>query len=100
MLSYKDGADELRIYLDAKTSLPTQTDILDDDPLEGDTSYLLRYGDWRKVDAVMTPFGLRYEINGRPFQEERRLHASDPRRGGRREKVIQPMEKDGFIEVD
>ncbi len=70
VLSYKDGADELRIYLDAKTSLPTQTDILDDDPLEGDTSYLLRYGDWRKVGAVMMPFRLRYEINGRPFQEE------------------------------
>ncbi len=70
VLSYKDGADEFRIYLDAKTSLPTQTDILDDDPLEGDTSYLLRYGDWRKVGAVMMPFSLRYEINGRPFQEE------------------------------
>ena len=70
VLSYKEGADEFRIYLDAKTSLPTQTDILDDDPLEGDTSYLLRYGDWRKVGAVMMPFSLRYEINGRPFQEE------------------------------
>ena len=70
VLSYKDGSDEFRIYLDAKTSLPTQTDILDDDPLEGDTSYLLRYADWRKVGAVMMPFSLRYEINGRPFQEE------------------------------
>jgi glyoxylase-like metal-dependent hydrolase (beta-lactamase superfamily II) len=70
VLSYKDGSDEFRIYLDAKTSLPTQTDILDDDPLEGDTSYLLRYGDWRKVGAVMMPFSLRYTINDRPFQEE------------------------------
>jgi glyoxylase-like metal-dependent hydrolase (beta-lactamase superfamily II) len=70
VLSYQDGADEFRIYLDAKTSLPTQTDILDNDPLEGDTSYLLRYGDWRKVGAVMMPFSLRYEINGRLFQEE------------------------------
>ncbi len=70
VLSYKDGADEFRIYLDAKTSLPTQTDILDGDPLEGDTSYLLRYGDWRRVGAVMMPFSLRYQINGRPLQEE------------------------------
>jgi glyoxylase-like metal-dependent hydrolase (beta-lactamase superfamily II) len=70
VLSYKDGADEFRIYLDAKTSLPTQADILDGDPLEGDTSYLLCYGDWRKIGAVMMPFSLRYEINGRPFQEE------------------------------
>jgi len=70
VLSYKDGDDEFRIYLDSKTSLLTQTDILDGDPLEGDTSYLLRYGDWRKVGSVMMPFSLRYEINGRPFQEE------------------------------
>ncbi len=70
VLYFKDDADEFRIYLDAKTSLPTQTDILDSDPLEGDTSYLLRYGDWRKVDGVMMPHSLRYEINGRLFQEE------------------------------
>ena len=70
VLAFKDGDDEFRIYLDAKTSLPTQTDILDSDPLEGDTSYLLRYGDWRKVQEVMMPHSLRYEINGRLFQEE------------------------------
>jgi glyoxylase-like metal-dependent hydrolase (beta-lactamase superfamily II) len=70
VLSYKNGADEFRIYLDAKTSLPTQADILDSDPLEDDTSYLLRYGDWRKVDGIVMPFNLRNEINGRPFQEE------------------------------
>jgi glyoxylase-like metal-dependent hydrolase (beta-lactamase superfamily II) len=70
VLSFKDGADEFRIYFDPKSHLPTQTDILEDDPLEGDTSYLLRYGDWRRIDAVMTPFSLRYEINGRPFQQE------------------------------
>ena len=70
VLFFKDGADEFRIYLDAKTQLPTQTDILDSDPLEGDTSYLRRYGDWRQVGAVLMPFSARYEINGRPFQEE------------------------------
>ena len=70
VLYFKDDADEFRIYLDAKTSVPTQTDILDSDPLEGDTSYLLRYSDWRKVDGVMMPHSLRYEINGRLFQEE------------------------------
>lgn len=67
---FKDGDDEFRIYLDAKTSLPTQSEILDSDPLEGDTAYMLRYSDWRKVDGVNLPFSLRYEINGRPFQEE------------------------------
>jgi glyoxylase-like metal-dependent hydrolase (beta-lactamase superfamily II) len=70
VLSDIDGADEFRIDLNAKRMLPSQTDILEDDPLEGDTSYLVRYGDWRKVGAVMMPFGLRYEINGRTFQEE------------------------------
>ena len=70
VLGFTDGADEFRIYLDVRTRLPTQTDILEDDPLEGDTSYLLRYGDWRKTGGVIMPFSLRYEINGRLFQEE------------------------------
>jgi glyoxylase-like metal-dependent hydrolase (beta-lactamase superfamily II) len=70
VLSYTDGDAEFRIYLDAKTHLPSQVDILEDDPLEGDSSYLLRYGDWRKIGAVMTPFRLRYELNGKLLQEE------------------------------
>src|SRR4030095_9573956 len=28
------------------------------------------YADWRKVDGVMLPFSLRYELNGQPLQEE------------------------------
>jgi glyoxylase-like metal-dependent hydrolase (beta-lactamase superfamily II) len=70
VLSFTESGDEFHIYLDAKTHLPSQVDILEDDPLEGDSSYVLRYGDWRKVDAVMTPFSLRYELNGRALQEE------------------------------
>jgi glyoxylase-like metal-dependent hydrolase (beta-lactamase superfamily II) len=70
VLSFIDNGDEFRIYLDAKTHLPSQVEILEDDPLEGDSSYVLHYGDWRKVDAVMTPFSLRYELNGRALQEE------------------------------
>jgi glyoxylase-like metal-dependent hydrolase (beta-lactamase superfamily II) len=70
VLSFTDSGDEFRIYLDAKTHLRSQVDILEDDPLEGDSSYVLRYGDWRKVDGVMTPFSLRYELNGRALQEE------------------------------
>jgi glyoxylase-like metal-dependent hydrolase (beta-lactamase superfamily II) len=31
---------------------------------------MLRYGDWRKVDGLMLPFSLRYELNGRALQEE------------------------------
>lgn len=70
VVAFKDGADEFHIYLDPKTHLPAQVDLLDYDPLEGDSSYLLRYGDWRKVDGVMTPFSLRYELNGKALQEE------------------------------
>ena len=70
VLSFTDGGDEFHLYIDAKTHLPSQVDILEDDPLEGDSSYVLRYGDWRKVDGVMTPFSLRYELNGRVLQEE------------------------------
>ena len=70
VVSFKDSGDEFRIYLDAKTRLPALVDILEDDPLEGDSSYLLRYGDWRKADGVLAPFSLRYELNGKPLQEE------------------------------
>jgi glyoxylase-like metal-dependent hydrolase (beta-lactamase superfamily II) len=70
VLSFTESGDEFRIYVDAQTRLPAQTEILEDDPLEGDSSYMLRYGDWRKVDGVMLPFSLRYELNGRALQEE------------------------------
>ena len=48
-----------------KTDLPTQVDILEDDPLEGDSSYVLRYGDWRKSGTMMLPYSLRTELNGK-----------------------------------
>ncbi|MSP41423.1 MAG: MBL fold metallo-hydrolase [Deltaproteobacteria bacterium] len=70
VLSFTENGDEFHIYLDTKTHLPTQVNILEDDPLEGDSNYLLRFSDWRKVGAIMVPFGLRYELNGRALQEE------------------------------
>jgi len=70
VLSFTDSGDEFRIYLDAKSHLPVHVDILEDDPLEGDSSYLLRYGDWRKVGRVLMPFSRRYELNGKLLQEE------------------------------
>ena len=70
VLSFIDNNDEFHLYIDAKTHLPTQVDILEDDPLEGDSSYVLRYSDWRKTGAVMLPFSLRTELNGKPLQEE------------------------------
>lgn len=70
VVTFKDGADEFHLYFDPKTHLPAQTDILEDDPLEGDSSYLLRYGDWRRVDNVLLPFSLTYELNGKLLQEE------------------------------
>jgi glyoxylase-like metal-dependent hydrolase (beta-lactamase superfamily II) len=70
VVSFAHGGDEFRVYIEAQTRLPAQTEILEDDPLEGDSSYMLKYGDWRKVDGVMLPFSLRYELNGRALQEE------------------------------
>jgi hypothetical protein len=70
VLSFSESGYEFRIYIDAETRLPAQAEILDDDPLEGDSSYMLRYGGWRKVDGVVLPFNLRYELNGKPLQEE------------------------------
>jgi glyoxylase-like metal-dependent hydrolase (beta-lactamase superfamily II) len=70
VLSFLDNNDEFHLYIDAKTHLPTQVDILEDDPLEGDSSYVLRYGDWRQSGTVMLPYSLRTELNGKPLQEE------------------------------
>ena len=70
VVAFQDSGDEFRIYLDSTTHLPAQVEILEDDPLEGDSRYTLRYSDWRKVDGVMIPFGLRLELNGKPLQEE------------------------------
>jgi glyoxylase-like metal-dependent hydrolase (beta-lactamase superfamily II) len=70
VLAFSESGDEFRIYIDQQTRLPAQTEILEDDPLEGDSSYMLRYGDWRKVDGVMLPFSLRYDLNGKALQEE------------------------------
>ena len=51
LLSFVEHSDEFRIYIDRQSKLPVQSEILEDDPLEGDSSYTVRYGDWRKVDA-------------------------------------------------
>jgi glyoxylase-like metal-dependent hydrolase (beta-lactamase superfamily II) len=70
VLTFKESGDEFRIYLDTKTKLPSQVDVMDSDPLEGDSRYTLRYADWRKAESIMAPFNLRYELNGKPLQEE------------------------------
>lgn len=70
VVAFIEDGDEFRLYLDPKTRLPAQVDILEDDPLEGDSSYLLRFADWRKTDNVMMPFSLRLELNGRLLQDE------------------------------
>jgi glyoxylase-like metal-dependent hydrolase (beta-lactamase superfamily II) len=70
LVAFTDSEDTFRVYFDENTRLPVQCEILEDDPLEGDSSYLLRYGDWRKVDDILLPFSLRYELNGKVLQEE------------------------------
>lgn len=75
VLAFQDGGEEFRLYLDAQTKLPTQVEILEDDTIDGDSRYTLRYADWRRVDGVMAPFSLRYEINGILLQSERVLSA-------------------------
>ncbi|HEX9443609.1 MAG TPA: MBL fold metallo-hydrolase [Candidatus Binatia bacterium] len=73
IVAFVDGGGEFRVYFDPRTKLPFMTEILEDDPIEGDSRYALRYSDWRKTDGVLIPYALRYELNGRPLQEERLL---------------------------
>jgi glyoxylase-like metal-dependent hydrolase (beta-lactamase superfamily II) len=71
VVSFREGADEFRIYIDPKTRLAAWTDILEDDPLEGDSRYAVIYNDWREVDGVLLPLSLMYELNGKGLQFER-----------------------------
>lgn len=70
VVSLVENGDEFRVYVDPQTHLPTLVEILESDPLEGDSSYTLRYGDWRKTGSLALPYSLRYELNGKPLQEE------------------------------
>ncbi|MBM4262411.1 MAG: MBL fold metallo-hydrolase [Deltaproteobacteria bacterium] len=70
VVSFVENGDEFRVYLDPQSHLPTQVEILESDPLEGDSNYTLRYGDWRKVGALTLPHNLRYELNGKALLEE------------------------------
>jgi glyoxylase-like metal-dependent hydrolase (beta-lactamase superfamily II) len=73
VLAFQDKGEEFRLYLDSRTKLPTQVEIFEDDTIYGDSRYTLRYADWRRVDGLMVPFSLRYEINGILLQNERML---------------------------
>lgn len=75
VLAFQEGGDEFRLYLDTRTKLPSQVEILEDDTIYGDSRHTLRYADWRRADGVMAPFNLRYEINGILLQSERVLSA-------------------------
>ena len=71
VLSFESEGEEFQVYLDARTKLPTQVDILEHDTIYGDSRFTLRYTDWQPVDGIMVPFDLRYEINGILLQSER-----------------------------
>ncbi len=71
VLSFDNDGEEFQIYLDVRTKLLTQVDILEHDPIYGDSRYTLRYADWQSVDGIMVPFDLRHEINGKLLQSER-----------------------------
>ena len=73
VLSFHEKGQEFQLFIDARTKLPTQVDILEDDPTYGDSRYRSRYSDWRDVNGVKIAFGLRYEINGDLLQTERYL---------------------------
>ena len=73
VLTFEVEGEEFRVYLDVGSKLLTQVDILEHDPIYGDSRYTLRYADWRSVDGIMVPFDLRREINGSLLQSERVL---------------------------
>ena len=73
ILNFQEDSNEFLILIDATTKLPAQVIIIEDDSVYGDSRYALKFDDWREVDGLKIPFVLRYEINDRLLQIERRL---------------------------
>jgi glyoxylase-like metal-dependent hydrolase (beta-lactamase superfamily II) len=62
-LADSDGA-QVSLYFDARTSLLSKTEFLNDDPVLGDVILETVYSDWRPVEKVTLPFRITDRIGG------------------------------------
>jgi glyoxylase-like metal-dependent hydrolase (beta-lactamase superfamily II) len=65
-----DGA-EVALYFDARTSLLTKTEFLNDDPVLGDIIIETVFSDWRPVEKVVLPFRITDRVGGAVQQDLR-----------------------------
>jgi glyoxylase-like metal-dependent hydrolase (beta-lactamase superfamily II) len=65
-----DGS-ETALYFDTQTGLLTKTETLADDPVLGDVSVEVIYGDWRPVNRLLLPFRYTDRLGGVTVQDMR-----------------------------
>lgn len=65
VISFADfDGTEVALYFDARTSLLTKTEFLNDDPVLGDIIIETVYSDWRPVEKVVLPFRITDRVGG------------------------------------
>jgi glyoxylase-like metal-dependent hydrolase (beta-lactamase superfamily II) len=67
-----DSALPVRLFIDARTALPTKVDTLEDDPIFGDALVEVELGDWRREAGILWPHKLTHKVAGHPVQTETR----------------------------
>lgn len=55
----------LQLYIDVVTGLPSQVETLEDDSVYGDALWRVRFKDWRQVNGVRVPTRLLHSLQGR-----------------------------------
>jgi glyoxylase-like metal-dependent hydrolase (beta-lactamase superfamily II) len=82
VVTLSDGALPVRLFIDASTDLISKVETVEDDPILGDTTVEVVFGDWRGVNTTKFPFALTYEVQGHVVRDEQRrsvrLNASLP----------------------
>jgi glyoxylase-like metal-dependent hydrolase (beta-lactamase superfamily II) len=63
-VSFTDTGTQFTILFDGETHLPAAIRTLDDDNINGDSSYDLVLGDWKAVGGAKLAQSLSYQING------------------------------------
>lgn len=62
----------IRLFIDARTHLPSKAQTMEDDSVYGDTLWEVYYTDWENVNGIQVPKHLSHFLNGRAIHEQTR----------------------------
>lgn len=72
VISLKDAFQPFRLYVNQRTGLVTQLETEEEDPMWGDATITVEFGDWETVGGVKMPFQLRLTEAGHLLHKEAR----------------------------